>query len=287
MGVLINKDTRLLVQGITGREGSFQTKQMKDFGTNIVGGVTPGKGGQEIFGIPVFDSVAEAVDGADPNASVIFVPPRFAADALFEAIDCEIELIVCITEGVPVHDMMRVCAYLESSSSRLLGPNSPGITTPGGSKVGIMPNPIHRPGNIGLVSRSGTLTYEIIDLLSKSEIGQSTSIGIGGDAVVGTSFVEVLELFEEDPLTRAVVLIGEIGGTAEEDSIGFIRQMSKPVISYIVGASAPPGKTMGHAGAIVSMGSGTALEKITAFEDAGIPVARSPSDIVTKVKNII
>lgn len=287
MGVLIDKDTRLLVQGITGREGSFQTKQMKDFGTNIVGGVTPGKGGQEIFGIPVFDSVAEAVDGADPNASVIFVPPRFAADALFEAIDCEIELIVCITEGVPVHDMMRVCAYLESSSSRLLGPNSPGITTPGGSKVGIMPNPIHRPGNIGLVSRSGTLTYEIIDLLSKSEIGQSTSIGIGGDAVVGTSFVEVLELFEEDPLTRAVVLIGEIGGTAEEDSIGFIRQMSKPVISYIVGASAPPGKTMGHAGAIVSMGSGTALEKITAFEDAGIPVARSPSDIVTKVKNII
>ncbi|KCZ73683.1 succinyl-CoA synthetase, alpha subunit [Candidatus Methanoperedens nitroreducens] len=287
MGILIDKDTRLLVQGITGREGSFQTKQMKDFGTNIVAGITPGKGGSEIYGIPVFDSVAQAVDEVDPNASVIFVPPRFTADAIFEAIDSEIELIICITEGVPVHDMMRVCAYLENSSSRLIGPNCPGITTPGESKVGIMPNPIHRPGNIGLVSRSGTLTYEIIDLLSKSGIGQSTSAGIGGDPLTGTSFIDVLRLFEEDPMTHAVVLVGEIGGTAEQDSIDFIKQMSKPVVAYIVGVSAPPGKTMGHAGAIVSMGGGTALEKIQAFERAGIEVGRSPKDIVQKIKTIM
>ncbi len=287
MGILIDKDTRLLVQGITGREGSFQTKQMKDFGTNIVAGITPGKGGSEIYGIPVFDSVAQAVDEVDPSASVIFVPPRFTADAIFEAIDSEIELIVCITEGVPVHDMMRVCAYLENSSSRLIGPNCPGITTPGESKVGIMPNPIHRPGNIGLVSRSGTLTYEIIDLLSKSGIGQSTSAGIGGDPLIGTSFVDILRLFEEDPMTRAVVLVGEIGGTAEQDSIDFIKQMSKPVVAYVVGVSAPPGKTMGHAGAIVSMGGGTALEKIHAFENAGIEVGRSPKDIVQKIKTIM
>jgi len=287
LGILIDKDTRLLVQGITGREGSFQTKQMKDFGTNIVAGITPGKGGSEIYGIPVFDSVAQAVDEVDPSASVIFVPPRFTADAIFEAIDSEIELIVCITEGVPVHDMMRVCAYLENSSSRLIGPNCPGITTPGESKVGIMPNPIHRPGNIGLVSRSGTLTYEIIDLLSKSGIGQSTSAGIGGDPLIGTSFVDILRLFEEDPMTRAVVLVGEIGGTAEQDSIDFIKQMSKPVVAYVVGVSAPPGKTMGHAGAIVSMGGGTALEKIHAFENAGIEVGRSPKDIVQKIKTIM
>ncbi len=276
-----------MVQGITGHEGSFQTKQMKDFGTNIVAGVTPGKGGSEIYGVPVFDTVAEAAEGTDPNASVIFVPPRFAADAIFEAIDSRIELIVCITEGIPVHDMMRVCAYLENSSSRLIGPNCPGITVPGESKAGIMPNQIHRPGNIGLVSRSGTLTYEIIDLLSKSGVGQSTSIGIGGDPLIGTSFVDVLKLFEEDPMTDAVVLVGEIGGTAEEDSIAFIKQMSKPVIAYVVGISAPPGKTMGHAGAIVSAGSGTALEKIQAFENAGIAVAKSPVDIVQRVKGIL
>ncbi len=286
MGILIDKHTRLLVQGITGREGSFQTRQMKDFGTNIVGGVTPGKGGQEIYGIPVFDSVKEAVDASHPDASVIFVPAGFAADAIFEAIDCGIELIVCITEGIPVHDMMRVCEYIESSSSRLIGPNCPGITVPGESKAGIMPNPIHLPGNVGVVSRSGTLTYEIISLLSKNGIGQSASIGIGGDQVIGTSFVEVLEFFEKDPGTSAVVLVGEIGGTAEEDSIDFIRQMRKPVLTYIVGVSAPPGKTMGHAGAIVSMGKGTALEKIQAFERAGITVGESPGDIVQKVRII-
>ncbi|VVB95469.1 Succinate--CoA ligase [ADP-forming] subunit alpha [uncultured archaeon] len=287
MGILIDNHTRLLVQGITGREGSLQAKQMKDFGTNIVGGVTPGKDGQEIHGIPVFDSVKEAMDDTNPNASVIFVPPRFAADAIFESIDGGIELIVAITEGIPVHDMMRVCAYLENSSSQLIGPNCPGITTPGGSKIGIMPNPIHLAGNVGLVSRSGTLTYEIIDLLSGNGIGQSTSVGIGGDQVIGTSFVDILELFESDTKTDVIVLVGEIGGTAEEDSIDFMKQMRKPVIAYIVGVSAPPGKTMGHAGAIVSTGSGTALEKIKAFERAGITIGRSPKDIVLKLTNIL
>jgi succinyl-CoA synthetase alpha subunit len=280
LGILINKDTRVLVQGITGHEGSLQTEQMIDFGTNIVGGVSPGKGGLEVQKKPVFDSVKEALGETHVDASVIFVPPQFAADGIFEAIDNGIELIVCITEGIPVHDMMRVWAYLKTSSSRLLGPNCPGITRPGASKIGIMPNPIHRPGNIGVVSRSGTLTYEIVDTLSKNGIGQSTSVGIGGDPVNGTSFVDVLKLFEEDPETHAVVLVGEIGGTAEEDSIPFIKKMSKPVISYIVGVSAPPGKTMGHAGAIISMGVGTALEKIQGFERAGITVAKSPSEIV-------
>ena len=287
MGILINKNTRLLVQGITGREGAIQVKEMRKFGTDIVAGVTPGKGGSEISGIPVFDSVALAVDETTPNASVIFVPPRFAADAIFEAIDSGIELIVCITEGVPVHDMMRVCAYLKGSISRLIGPNCPGITTPGGSKIGIMPNTIHRSGNIGIVSRSGTLTYEIIDLLSKSGIGQSTSVGIGGDPITGTSFVDILKLFEEDNETHAIVLVGEIGGTSEQDAIDYIKRMSKPVVAYVVGVSAPPGKTMGHAGAIVSMGGGTAVEKIRAFESAGITVGRSPVDIVKIVKNIL
>lgn len=272
------------MQGITGNVGSFQAKQMMDFGTQIVAGVTPGKGGQEAYGIPVFDSVREAVDETEPNASVIFVPPRFAADAIFEAADNEIGLIVCITEGIPVHDVMRVCAYLRDS--RLVGPNCPGITAPGESKVGIMPNTIHLKGNVGVVSRSGTLTYEIIDFLSRNGIGQSTSVGIGGDMVNGTSFTEVLELFENDPETGVVVLVGEIGGTSEENSIAFIKQMSKPVIVYIVGVSAPPEKTMGHAGAIVS-GGGTALEKIAAFENAGITVAKSPADVVQKVKNFI
>jgi succinyl-CoA synthetase alpha subunit len=286
LGILVDKNTRLLVQGITGREGRFQTKLMMDFGTSIAGGVTPGKGGQEVYGIPVFDSVKEAVEKTKPNASVIFVPPASAADAIFEAIDGGIELIVCITEGIPVHDTMRVCAHLVNSSSRLLGPNCPGITTPGESKVGIMPNFIHLPGNIGLVSRSGTLTYEIVDLLSKNGLGQSTSVGIGGDPVTGLSFVDILELFEEDPQTRAIVMVGEIGGTAEEDSIEFIKRMGKPVIGYVVGVSAPPGKTMGHAGAIID-GGGSALEKIAAFENAGITVAKSPVDIVRQVKILV
>ncbi len=284
MGILVNKETRLLIQGITGREGSFHTERMIEFGTNIVAGVTPGKGGGKTSGIPIFDSVAQAVDEKDPNASVIFVPPKSAADAIFEAIDSSIELIVCITEGIPVHDMMKVSAYLEKSSSRLIGPNCPGVTTPGESKTGIMPNPIHRAGNVGLVSRSGTLTYEVIDILSKNGLGQSTSVGIGGDPIIGTSFIDILRLFEEDQNTGSVVMIGEIGGTSEQDSIDYIKQMSKPVIGYVVGVSAPPGKTMGHAGAIVSGGGGTALEKIQAFENAGITVGKSPMDIVRKIK---
>ncbi|MCX9024771.1 MAG: succinate--CoA ligase subunit alpha [Candidatus Methanoperedens sp.] len=287
MGILINKDTKVLVQGITGHEGSFQAKQMAGFGTNIVAGVTPGKGGSEVYGIAVFDSVSEAAAETNPDASVIFVPPKFAADAIFEAIDSGIELIVCITEGIPVHDMMRVCSYLEGSSSRLIGPNCPGITTPREAKTGIMPNSIHLQGNIGLVSRSGTLTYEIIDLLSRNGIGQSTSVGIGGDPVSGTSFVDVLGLFEKDPKTHAVVLVGEIGGTAEEDSIGFIKHMSKPVIGYIVGISAPLGKTMGHAGAIASLRTGTALEKIEAFKNTGIQVAKNPTEIVEMIRDIL
>lgn len=287
MGILINKDTRVLVQGITGHEGSLQTEQMLKFGTKIVGGVTPGKGGTRVCGVPVFDSLAGAVDEVKPDASVIFVPPRFAADAIFEAIDGGIGLIVCITEGIPVHDMMRVCACLDGSRSRLIGPNCPGITVPGESKIGIMPNTIHRKGDIGIVSRSGTLTYEIIDILSKGGLGQSASVGIGGDPIIGTSFVEILELFEKDPATRTVILVGEIGGTAEQDSIDFIKRMSKPVVAYVVGVSAPPGKTMGHAGAIVSMGGGTALEKIRAFKDAGIKVAKSPANIVQCVNDII
>ncbi len=283
MGILINKDTRVIVQGITGKEGAFQTKYMIDFGTKIVGGVTPGKGGIEVHKVPVFDSVREAVNMTKPDACVIFVPPQFAADAIFEAADSGIALIVCITEGIPVHDMMRVSAYLKTTSSRLLGPNCPGITVPGASKIGIMPNPIHMAGNIGVVSRSGTLTYEIVDLLSRNGIGQSASVGIGGDPVNGTSFVDVLQLFENDPQTHAVVMVGEIGGTAEEESIDFIKGMSKQVITYVVGVSAPPGKTMGHAGAIISMGVGTAAGKIKAFENAGIIVARSPSDIVKQI----
>lgn len=286
MSILIDENTRLLVQGITGNVGLFHTKQMKQFGTNIVAGVTPGKGGKKIQEIPVFDTVEEAMD-EKPNASIIFVPARAAADAIFEAVDNGIELIVCITEGIPVHDMMRLHAYLETTSSLLIGPNSPGMTSPDKSKVGIMPNPIHKQGNIGVVSRSGTLTYEIIHFLSKHEFGQSTSIGIGGDPIVGMSFVDILKLFEEDPDTKAVVLVGEIGGGAEEASIDFIKQMSKPVISYIVGVSAPPGKTMGHAGAIISMGKGSAKEKISAFENAGIPVAKSPVDIIKWIKFII
>ncbi len=286
MGILINKDTKVIVQGITGKEGAFQTGQMIDFGTKIVGGVTPGKGGIEIQKVPVFDSVREAVEETKPDACVIFVPPQFAADAIFEAADSGIALIVCITEGIPVHSMMRVCAYLRTTSSRLMGPNCPGITVPGASKIGIMPNPIHRVGNIGVVSRSGTLTYEIVDLLSRNGIGQSTSVGIGGDPVNGTSFVDILQLFEDDPETHAVVMVGEIGGTEEEESIDFITGMSKPVITYIVGVFAPPGKTMGHAGAIISMGMGTAAGKIKAFEKAGIIVASSPSDIVQQIENM-
>jgi len=285
MSILVSEKTRLLVQGITGREGSFHTQRMLEYGTNIVAGVTPGKGGSLVGKIPVFDSVAEAVEETEANASIVFVPARFAGDAIYEAVDSGLELIVVITEGIPVQDMLRIARYLEDKNTRLLGPNSPGLIARE-AKVGIIPSQIYMPGNIGVVSRSGTLTYEVVAMLSKNNLGQSTCLGIGGDQIAGTSFLEVLKLFEEDHETKAVVLVGEIGGSAEEEALDYIKHMSKPVLGYIVGTTAPPDKTMGHAGAIISMGSGTALEKIQAFKDAGIPVAMSINDIVWFMKNI-
>lgn len=282
MSVLINKNTRLLVQGITGNEGFFHTSQMVLYGTNVVAGVTPGKGGEWVMDgkIPVFDTVKTAMDTTGANASVIFVPARFAPDAILEAADAGIPLIVCITEGVPVMDMMRVRAYIDQKRVRLIGPNCPGLLTPGECKVGIIPNNIASPGNIGIVSRSGTLTYEVLYALKISGMGASTCIGIGGVPVNGTSFIDALAMFEADPHTDQVVLIGEIGGTDEEKAADFIaREMTKPVVSFIAGQSAPPGKRMGHAGAIIEGGSGTAADKIRALEDAGVRVARHPEEI--------
>lgn len=281
--MLIRRDTRVIVQGITGKAGSFQTGQMLDFGTNIVAGVTPGRGGEEVHGVPVFDSVEEGVAETGADASVIFVPARSAADAMFEASDAGIGLMVCITEGVPVKDTMRVCRYIEGRA-RLIGPNCPGITVPGDCKIGIMPNGIHLPGRVGVVSRSGTLTYELVELLTRNGIGQSASIGIGGDPVPGMSFLDALSLFEKDEKTYAVLLVGEIGGTSEEDAAGFIRTMGKPVVAYVVGITAPPEKTMGHAGAIITDRSGTAQDKIYALEKGGALIATGPGDVVAKVK---
>src|SRR5690606_7137003 len=261
MAILVDKNTRLLVQGITGREGSFHSEQMIAYGTNIVGGVTPGKGGEWILGKPVFDTVKSAVEATEANATIIYVNAAFAADALFEAIDAEIPLIVCITEGIPVQDMMKVYAYLQHSKSRLIGPNCPGLLTPNQAKVGIMPGDIAKPGNVGVVSKSGTLTYEVVYALTQAGLGQSTCIGIGGDPIIGTSFVDVLQMFEEDPETEKVVLIGEIGGRAEIEAAEYIRKhMTKPVAGFIAGRSAPEGTRMGHAGAIVEGGEGTAAE---------------------------
>ncbi len=286
MSILVNKNTRLLVQGLTGREGAFHAQQMKEYGTNVVGGVTPGKGGEWMHGIPVFDTVKEGVAATDANASIIYVPARFAADAIMEAADAGLELVVCITEGVPVLDMVRVRSFLNQKETRLIGPNCPGLISPGESKVGIMPAHIHKPGNIGLVSRSGTLTYEVVQALTDKGIGQSTAVGIGGDPIIGTKFIDVLQLFESDPLTDQVVLIGEIGGTDEQKAARFIAEkMSKPVTAFIAGRTAPPGKRMGHAGAIIEGGEGTADEKTRAFEAVGVPVARLPeevADIVAK-----
>ena len=282
MSILVNKNTRLIVQGITGNEGLFHTTQMVLYGTNVVAGVTPGKGGEWVLEgkVPVFDTVRAAVDTTGANTSVIFVPARYAPDAILEAADAGIELIVCITEGVPVTDMMRVRAYLDTRDVRLLGPNCPGLLTPGETKVGIIPNNISIPGNIGIVSRSGTLTYEVLYALKGSGKGASTCVGIGGDPVNGTNFIDVLELFEADPHTDQVVLIGEIGGTDEERAADFInRRMSKPVVAFIAGQSAPPGKRMGHAGAIIEGGEGTAEDKIKALETAGVRVARHPEEI--------
>ncbi|HFC09804.1 MAG TPA: succinate--CoA ligase subunit alpha [Chloroflexi bacterium] len=289
MSILVNKDTRLVVQGITGREGMFHTTQMVAYGTNVVAGVTPGKGGQWVLDdkIPVFDTVKAAVETTGANTSVIFVPARFAADAIFEAADAGVELIVCITEGIPVQDMMRVRAYLDQKGSRLVGPNCPGLLTPGEAKVGIIPGSIAIPGNVGVVSRSGTLTYEVLYAMKQLGIGASTTVGIGGDPVNGTSFLDTLKMFEEDPQTEKVVLIGEIGGTDEQKAAQYIADhMTKPVVAFIAGQTAPPGKRMGHAGAIVEGGEGTAAEKVEALEAAGVKVAKHPEEIAHILKSL-
>lgn len=280
MSILVNKDTRLVVQGITGREGTFHTKRMIQYGTPVVAGVTPGKGGGWIEGLPVFDTVQEAVNARGANTSIVYVPARFAPDAILEAADAGIELIVCITEGIPVADMVRVRAYLDQRSTCLIGPNCPGVITPDEAKVGIMPGHIHRPGPVGVVSRSGTLTYEVVYALSERGLGQSTAVGIGGDPIVGTTFIDVLEMFEDDPDTDQVVLIGEIGGSDEERAAQFVTdKMTKPVTAFIAGRTAPPGKRMGHAGAIIEGGSGTAAAKIAAFKAVGVCVANHPAEI--------
>jgi succinyl-CoA synthetase alpha subunit len=282
MSILINKSTRLIVQGVTGHDGLFHTQQMVDYGTNLVAGVTPGKGGEWVLDgkVPVFDSVKMAIEATEANTSVIFVPARFAADAIFEAADAGLPLIVCITEGIPVQDMMRVCSYLDQKGVRLVGPNCPGMITPGESKVGIIPGNISIPGKVGLVSRSGTLTYEVLYALKQVGIGVSTCVGIGGDPINGTSFIDCLNMFEEDAQTEKIVMIGEIGGTDEEKAAEFIADhMSKPVVGFIAGQSAPPGKRMGHAGAIVEGGSGLAVDKINALQAAGVRVASHPEEI--------
>lgn len=280
MAILVDKHTKLLVQGITGREGKFHAEQMIEYGTNVVAGVTPGKGGEWVLGKPVFDTVKAAREATGANATVIYVPAAFCADAIFEAVDAGIELIVAITEGVPVLDMMKVRARIDQSESRLVGPNCPGLLTPGQAKVGIMPGHIATPGNVGVVSRSGTLTYEVVHALTQKGIGQSTCVGIGGDPVNGTNFIDVLEMFEEDAQTEKVVLIGEIGGTDEEKAASFIANyMTKPVVAFIAGRTAPPGKRMGHAGAIVEGGAGTAEDKIAALNAAGVKVADHPEQI--------
>jgi succinyl-CoA synthetase alpha subunit len=288
MSILVGKDTRLLVQGITGREGAFHTQQMIEYGTNLVGGVTPGKGGEWVHGVPVFDTVKEAVEVTEANTSIIYVPARFAADAIMEAADSGIKLIVCISEGLPVLDMIRVQSFLARTDTRLIGPNCPGLITPGEAKVGIMPGHIHKPGNVGLVSRSGTLTYEVVQALTDKGIGQSTAVGIGGDPIIGSTFIDILQLFEGDPLTDQVVLIGEIGGTDEQRAAQFIAEkMSKPVTVFIAGRTAPPGKRMGHAGAIIEGGEGTAEEKTKAFEAVGVKVARQPAEVADLVAKLM
>ncbi|MGE3608498.1 MAG: succinate--CoA ligase subunit alpha [Bacteriovoracaceae bacterium] len=288
MAILINRNTRLITIGITGKQGTFHTLQSRDYGTNVVGGVTPGKGGTVHEGIPVFNTVYEAVSETQANAAMVFVPPPFAADSIIECIDAEIPLIIAITEGIPVQDMIKVKAMLKGSKSRLIGPNCPGVITPGECKIGIMPGHIHMPGKVGVISRSGTLTYEAVYQLTQREIGQSTCVGIGGDPVNGTNFIDCLEMFEKDPETEAVIMIGEIGGTAETDAARWIKQnMTKPVVSFIAGAAAPKGKRMGHAGAIISGADDSAEAKFRILQECGVTIARSPAELGQKVAEVL
>ncbi|MGA1643467.1 MAG: succinate--CoA ligase subunit alpha [bacterium] len=288
MTVLVNSETRVLVQGITGSQGQLHTRGCRDYGTNIVSGVTPGKGGQDFEGVPIFNTVKQALEATGANATMIFVPPPFAADAIIEAAAVKIPLIVAITEGVPVQDMVRAVNYVKRQGVRLIGPNCPGVITPGECKIGIMPGSIHQPGKIGVVSRSGTLTYEAVGQLSGVGLGQSTCIGIGGDPVNGTNFIDCLRMFQDDPGTEAIVMIGEIGGDAEEQAAAFVKEyVTKPIVSFIAGQTAPPGRRMGHAGAIISGGKGTAAEKMAALQDAGIHVVPTPADIGEKMVEVL
>jgi succinyl-CoA synthetase alpha subunit len=288
VSIFIDKKTRVVVQGITGRDGAFHTKQMLAYGTKVVAGVTPGKKGDKMEGAPVFNTVREAVEASGSNTSIIFVPAVYSADAIMEAVDAGVGLVVCVTEGIPTLDMVKVYEYVKQRKTRLIGPNCPGLISPGKSKVGILPGQICKPGPVGVVSRSGTLTYEVIWQLTSAGFGQSTCIGIGGDPIIGTNFINCLEAFNQDPQTRAVVMIGEIGGTDEEEAAAFIkRKMKKPVIGFIAGRTAPPGKRMGHAGAIISGGSGTAEEKIAALTKAGVPVAREPAEIPEFIRDVL
>ncbi len=285
MSILIDKSTKLAVQGITGRDGSFHTKKMLEYGTHVVAGVTPGKGGEQVEGVPVFNTVKEAVEQTGANTSILFVPAKFAIDAIYEAGDAGIRLIVAVSEGIPALDMVKVVAFLDEKGSNLIGPNSPGIISPGKSKVGILPGQIFKQGLIGVISRSGTLTYEIVNHLTNAELGESTCLGIGGDPIIGLKFIDCLELFSKDEQTKGVVLIGEIGGSDEEEAAVYIKEnFKKPVVSFIAGLTAPPGKRMGHAGAIVSGGTGTAAEKIKAFESVGVAVAKEPEEVVKLLK---
>ncbi len=289
MSILVNSDTRLIVQGITGREGSFHAGQMVEYGTNVVGGTSPGKGGSTEHGVPVFNTVKDAVEATNANASIIYVPAPFAPDAIYEAVDAGIPLVICISELIPTLEMVKVYHYVKQKGVRLIGPNCPGLITPGEAKVGIMPGYICKPGGpVGLVSRSGTLTYEVVNALTEAGIGQTTAVGIGGDPIIGTSFVDVLSLFQDDPATEAIVMIGEIGGTDEEVAAQFIKEhVTKPVVGFIAGRTAPPGKQMGHAGAIISGGRGTAVEKMAALEAAGVRVAERPAQVADLMADVL